>query len=262
MGLFVRIGQPADGLIFRRRPGREGERLGIVVAGLQLHAAEIDAARVDARGRAGLEAAQAQAERGKALGQLRRGPHPVRSGGDRAVADDDAAVKIRPGGHDAGLDAVLRAELRDHAAERAVLGQQLRDGCLLQLKARLALEQLLHMLLIAAAVGLRAQGVHGRALAPVEHPILDAAGVGGLAHFAAKGVQLADKMPLARSADGGVAGHVAHGVEIDREQNGAQTQSSGNQRGLNARVPRADHGDIVCTGKISHERTSFTVVSV
>ena len=63
-----------------------------------------------------------------------------------------------------------------------------------------------------AVHSLRAQGVHGRALAAVEHAVLDAAGVRRAAHLAAEGVELAHEMALARAANGGVAGHVAHRV--------------------------------------------------
>ena len=54
---LVRPRQPAHGLIFRRLTGGKRERLRIVVAALDLHFREIDAARVDARGRSGLEPA-------------------------------------------------------------------------------------------------------------------------------------------------------------------------------------------------------------
>ena len=50
-------------------------------------------------------------------------------------------------------------------------------------------------------------------------------------------------MPLARAADGGVAGQIGDGVEREREQHGVKTESSGGQRGLDAGVTCADNGD-------------------
>ena len=79
---------------------------------------------------------------------------------------------------------------------------------------------MLHVLLIFPPVGLRAQRVYRRALSEVQHPVLDAAAVRRFGHFAAQRVELTHQMSLSRAADGGVAGHVADRVEIDREDDG------------------------------------------
>ncbi len=52
-------------------------------------------------------------------------------------------------------------------------------------------------------VGLGPEGPDRRALAPVEHPVLDAGQVGGLPHLTPQGVQLPGPGGLARAADGG-----------------------------------------------------------
>ena len=62
VGLFVGIGQVADSRIVHLVAGLEGEWLHPVIAGLQLHLGEIDAAAVDPGGRAGLEPAQRKAK--------------------------------------------------------------------------------------------------------------------------------------------------------------------------------------------------------
>ena len=108
------------------------------------------------------------------------------------------------------------------------------------------------MLLVAAAIRLRTQGVDGGTLAPVEHPILDAAGVGGARHLPSQGVQLTDKMPLTRAADGRVTGHIAHRIQIDGKIDRFQPEAGGGKSRLNARVPRADHGNIISSCGISH----------
>ena len=84
-----------------------------------------------------------------------------------------------------------------------------------------------------------------RPLPAVEHPVLDAAAVCRLCHFSAQRVKLPHQMPLSRSADGGVAGHVAHSVQVDGKHKRAQPHPRCGKSGLNAGVPRADDGDIV-----------------
>ncbi|MPN22476.1 hypothetical protein SDC9_169859 [bioreactor metagenome] len=116
---------------------------------------------------------------------------------------------------------------------------------------------MLHELLILPPVGLGPQGMDGRPLAPVEHPVLNAGPVRGPGHFAAQGVDFPHQVTLAGAADGGVAGHVAHRVQIDGEHHGAQAQPGGGQRRFDSRVARADHCDIKLSGmKFSHGQSS------
>ena len=101
--------------------------------------------------------------------------------------------------------------------------------------------------------GVGAVSPDGRAFPEVQQPVLDAAFVGGFGHFAPQGVQLPDQVALAGAADGGVAGHVAHGVQVDGQAHGVQPQPGGGQRGLNARVPCTDDGDVTASGVITHD---------
>ncbi len=119
------------------------------------------------------------------------------------------------------------------------------DHGLLEIQMLLPLEHALHILLIAPPVGLRAQRVDGGTLAEVQHPVLDAAAVRRLCHLAAQRVQLPHEMTLARPADCGVAGHIAHRVEIDRKHDGLQPHPRAGQPGLDPGVARADHGHVV-----------------
>ena len=132
-------------------------------------------------------------------------------------------------------------------AVRKADGNDLR---LMQHEIFLRLQRLLHDLLIAPPVGLYAQGVDGGAFAAVEHPELNARSVRRLAHLAAEHIKLADEMPLARAADGGVARHVADAVEIHREAHGAQPEPRRGERGLDARVSGADDGNIKFSGVV------------
>ena len=129
----------------------------------------------------------------------------------------------------------------------SVLHADIHDLGLLDAQMLLPLQGLLHDLLIAPSVGLRAQRVYGRALAAVEHSVLDAGAVCGLRHFAAQRVQLPDKMSLARPADGRVAGHIAHAVQIHGEAERVEPQPCRGQRGLDPGVTRADHGNVTAS---------------
>ena len=112
---------------------------------------------------------------------------------------------------------------------------------------------MLHHLLVAAPVGLGAQRVYCRALAEVEHAVLDAGFVCRLCHLSAEGVQFPHQMALARAADGGVAGHVAHAVEIDREAHGVKPQARRGQGGFDPGVSRAYDRHVASARVISNQ---------
>lgn len=93
MGRGVRVGDVAVDLVVHRHAGHKAERLqlGVGVAGLAFELREVDAAAVDAGGRAGLEAAQREAVLHKAPGQ--RGGSVGAVGAAVIVA---SPTKIRP----------------------------------------------------------------------------------------------------------------------------------------------------------------------
>ena len=98
--------------------------------------------------------------------------------------------------------------------------------------------------LVELFVALGAGAVHGRPLAAVEHPELDARRVGEEAHRPAEGVDLADNLPLGDAADGWVAAHLPHGVGVQGQQRCAGAEATRRQRRLDPGVPSADHDDI------------------
>ena len=111
---------------------------------------------------------------------------------------------------------------------------------------------MLHHAGVLVPVDLRAQGVHGRPLAEVQHAALQRACVRRLAHFAAERIDLPHKMALCRAADARVAGAVAHRIHVDRKHRRTAPEPRRRERGLNARVPRADHGNIQFSSIINH----------
>ena len=140
----------------------------------------------------------------------------------------------------------------DHGGHRAgLVHPQVHHLRLLHPQVFLKLQGVLHHLLIGPAVGLGPEGPHGGALPPVQQPVLDAGLVRRPAHLAPQGVQLPHQVALPRAADSGVAGHVAHRVQVHGEAQGAQPHAGAGQGRLDARVPRADHGHVKLSGEVS-----------
>ena len=204
-----------------------------------------------------MEAAQVQAQRLQVVSKAQCGVHAVGAGGLHALAGDDGAVEIGAAGDDDGLGVIDGAQPGADAGNPAVLGENFHDLGLLELEVFLLFQGQLHDLLVLAAVGLGPEGMDGGTLAPVEHAVLDAGPVGGHAHLAAQGVQLPDQMALAGAADGGIAGQIAHGVQIDGENDRIEAQTGGSQCGLNARMTRTDDGHIAASCVISHNDCSL-----
>ena len=101
---------------------------------------------------------------------------------------------------------------------------------------------------VELAVRLGARPAHGRALAPVEQPELDAGRVGDPAHQAAERIDLADEVPLADAADRGIAAHRADRVEAVGHQRRPRTRPGGRARRLAAGMAAADHDDVEAGG--------------
>ena len=80
MGLLRGVGEPADSPVFRYLLRGKAEGQGILVTPLHLHFGKINAPGIDARGRAGLKAAQGQTQPRQSLRQGPGGVHPVGAG--------------------------------------------------------------------------------------------------------------------------------------------------------------------------------------
>ena len=99
--------------------------------------------------------------------------------------------------------------------------------------------------MIRALVRLRAQRIHRRALAEIEHAHLDRRLVRDNPHHAAQRVNLAHQMTLPRAADGRIARHHRDIVQRNRRQKRPAAEMRRSQRRLAPRMPRADHNHII-----------------
>ena len=249
-------GEPAYRLVIGRVLRGIGEGHRNLVPRLDLHLVKVHRPGVDPGGRTGLEPPQGQVQLQQRVRQRTGGVHPVRAGILHTGADDGAALEIGAGGQNGGLHIVHRAGGKDHLADGAAVRPNLHHLALTHCQVGLAFQGALHPLLVLPAVRLGPEGPDGRAFPEVQQPVLDAAFVGGFGHFAPQGVQLPDQVALAGAADGGVAGHVAHSVQIDGKDDGLQPQAGGGQSRLDAGMSGADDGNI----KLSRRKGFHTFI--
>ena len=247
--LLVRPGDVAHRLVLARVQGVIGEGHDGFVALLHLQIREIDAGPQHARGRPRLEAAQAQAQLFQGVAQKGGREHAVRPALIGHVAHKNFAAEEGAGRDDHRLYGILRAHAGGQDPVAALL-VQVDDLRLLELQIRLQFQLVLHHLAVFAAVDLRAQGMHGRALALIQHAALQKGRVRRAPHLAAERVDLAHQMALRRAADRRVARAVSHRIHIDSEYHRLTAEARRGQRRLNARMSRADHRDVICSGLI------------
>ncbi len=72
------------------------------------------------------------------------------------------------------------------------------------------------------------------------------------AHLPAQSVDLPDKVTLGCAANAGVAGAIAHGVQVDGKYNGGAAQPGRGESCLYARMSRTDDSHIIGTSIVSH----------
>ena len=141
--------------------------------------------------------------------------------------------------------AEIAVELGNDALHPAVFHLKAHHLGLMDGKAGGKLQCVLHVFVVAFAVGLHPQCVHRRALALVQHPALQVGGIRRQTHHAAKGIQFTHQRSFCSAADAGVAGHIADGVQTHGEHGGLCAQCSGGVSRLDAGMPGTDHDDII-----------------
>ena len=225
--------------------GIVGKRDNRLVSLLHLQAGKINARAQHTRGRSCFKAAQAHPQLSQRFRQKRRREQAVRPAliGDISHVDFAAEIGARSEHH--AFCGIARTHARHCLPGAVFIAEQVHNLALLELQIRLELELMLHDFGIFPPIDLRAQGMHRRALAQIQHSALNGAGVRRLTHFAAKRVNLTHKVALRRSSNGGIARAVAHRVEIDGEDHRAAAEPRGSQGRFNSGVARADYNHIV-----------------
>ena len=93
-------------------------------------------------------------------------------------------------------------------------------------------------------VGLSACGPNCRALGRVQDSKLDSGFIGCRRHGAAERIDLAHQMPLANTANRGIAAHLPQGFQIVGQQQGLATHARRRQGGLCAGMATTNDDDI------------------
>ena len=247
VGLGVGIGNPAFDLVVHGciRQKAEGLQLAVRVAGLAFQLGEVDASPVDAGRGTGLEPPQRQTGGFQAFGQGIGGVHPIRTGSIPRITDKNFTTQIGARGNDHTLCAVLPVQLGHNALDMAVLHLNAHHLGLMDGKAGREFKGVLHIFVVALAVGLNAQGMNGRAFALVQHPALQVGGIRRKAHHTAQRIQFTHQRSFCSSADAGIAGHVANGIQAHGKHRRFGTQRSSSVGRFNASVARAYYDHII-----------------
>ena len=247
VGLGVRVGDPAFHLVVHGCIGQEAEGLqfAVRVAGLAFQLGKINAAAVHPGGGTGLEPAQRQTGGFQAVGQSVGGVHAVRARRIPRIAHKNFAAEVRAGGQHHALGGVFAVQLGDNALHMAVFHFQRHHLSLMDGQPRGLFQRVLHVFVVAAAVGLHPQCVHGGAFALVQHPALQIGGVCRQTHHAAQRVHLPHQRALGGAADAGVAGHIADGIQTHGKDGRFCAQHSSCVGGFDARMASADDDDII-----------------
>ena len=250
-GFLRSPGEPADRLIAGGIFCGVGEGHGDFIPRLDFHFVEVHRPGVDPGRGAGFEPPQRQPQLPEGVRQRPGGVHPVGAGVLHAGADDGAALQVGAGGQNHRLYPIHCAGGENNLRHRVLFRPHLHHLPLPHRQMWLAFQRVLHPLLIPPAVSLSTEAPDGGAFPQIQQAVLDAAFVGGFGHFAPQGVQFPHQMAFPGAADGGVAGHIAYGVQIDGKDNGFQSKTGGSQRRLDAGVAGADDGNLKLSGRKS-----------
>ena len=87
--------------------------------------------------------------------------------------------------------------------------------------------------------------MHGGPLATVEHAKLYTRHVDDPAHGTPERVDFANDLPLGHPADGRIAAHLGHCIEIARQKGRLGPHPRGSQRRLGPRMPGSNHDKII-----------------
>ncbi|MNS59720.1 hypothetical protein D3C72_926850 [compost metagenome] len=244
VGFLGRMSDAAGDLRHLDAVGQEAERHRFLVRRLHLQPIPGDGAAVQTRGRAGLQTPHHQAGAIEVGGQARRRRLAETTGSDALLAAMDDAVEEGAGRQDHGAGAKLSPLARRHPDDALAVQDQGLGRAGHQGQIRRLGQFGLHGLAVETTVDLAARAAHGGALGAVQQAELDARDIGQTAHDAVQSVDLAHQMALAQAADGRVAAHLANGLELLRQQQGAGARARRRGRSFAAGVTAADDDDV------------------
>ena len=215
------------------------------VAPLLLAEVEAHAAGVDARRRAGFQTADPQWQLAQTGSQCDRRRIACPAARRARQADVHLSTEERARGENHARRLQAKPALGHDAANARALDDQVVDGLLKNLESRLLLHQLTDRVAVEHAVGLGTRGTDCRSLATVQDPELDSRTIRRPRHGAAEGIDFAHQVAFSDTTDGGIAGHLADGIEGVREQQRTTAHARCGKAGFGARVATADDDNVV-----------------
>ena len=249
---FIGVGDPARHLLrVHAGSAQKAEHrhplphpTGHAVARLFGAAAEVNAAPIDARRRAGLEPALRQLQLLQPCRQADGRRITSASGCVVVQADMDLAVQKSARREHHGTTAKAYADLGHGTDYALTFHHQIVDRLLEQPQIGLILQPATDRRLVQNTVRLRPRGPHRRPLAGVEDAKLNAALVGRNRHRPTQGIDLLHQVTLAYAAYRRVAAHLAQGLNIVAQQQGLAAHARSGQRGLGASMATADNDHV------------------
>ncbi len=130
------------------------------------------------------------------------------------------------------------------AANLPIVDNEVGGLLLKERQIRLVLEDAADGLPVELPIRLRPRGADRGALTGVQRAELDSGQIRGPRHRAAQCVDLAYQMPLADTADGRVAAHLAQGLDALSEQQRPRAHAGSRQRSFGAGMATTDHDDV------------------
>src|SRR5450631_11346 len=215
-----------------------------LIARLRGHDRKVDRAAIQARRGTGLEPPDSEGQLTQSRRQVLGGRIPAAAPGVMVKPHMDAASEERP--HREHDRSRPKSDPRDgcDAHHAAALEGEVRHFLLKEGQLRLVLEHAADGALVELPVRLRARGAHRRPLARIQGTKLYTRMIGRTRHRAAQGIDFANQMALADSADGGVAAHLPQGIDALREEQRTQAHACRRQRSLGAGMAAAHHDDL------------------
>ena len=160
----------------------------------------------------------------------------------------DLAVKESAGGQHHRPRSEANAHLRYGPHHTVTFDHKVVDRLLKKPEARLVFQAPANRRLVQHPISLSPGGSHRRAFAGIENAKLYARLIGGQGHGAAQGIDLFDQMPLADTADRGVATHLPKGLDVVGQQQGGAAHARSGQRRLGAGMAATDDDHIKFLG--------------
>ena len=149
---------------------------------------------------------------------------------------------------------VLHLQGRLDSVSTRIVAQNGGNLALLHIQIRLPFTNPLETELVSFLVTLSARRPHRRPSFGVEHPKLQARHIRGFSHLPAKSVNFPRQVTLCETANGRIAGHLADGVRVDRQQQSRAAHARRRQGGLDTGVPAPNHDHIILFRINKHHR--------